>query len=775
MRLLRLQSLTAHRREPPEPSLPLNLLRNIFDFLPVWIPPRELDALQECAESYAVGLLQDSLLLAIHRHSADSNGAFESAECHGACHGAVWPLDVETAWRINGSGTVFSGEVSTAEGSLAAATASVAEMDASQQLCRSCATVSKRPHMSYGLRQGVRRLSFRAGITFLLDSSAELVVRYMTEFCVTIFSVGTDPGRCAPQLKHARELTRVCEDLFSSDSGDSSMDLRRFLHGAEPISDSGRIPLAVFTDSESDEDDEAPPAGAMEQFGLELAQIKAEVNTEEIESENASSLAGLTLLPESGPTAGPDVGSSSILRTLEDRRTIAAFTSGISILGIRYYDLPRSLIMDYDGPMVGETDHEDNPCAASCSCPIHTTAGYKDIHSTPTAITNPRVQVGTETFTVGTDTHGIISCCPLCATDHRFIEFKCDNTVNGPLVHIDEELFAQVSNITEGDVGDRANFGVWPVSMFTQRFVVDLDDRGAPVVSNLDLALDRVARRAGMIGPAMHNDAKSLLAKLAVKWVENIIVYATESCYTLPSEGHQVATLHFTHIALALGWQFRNAGRSEPFSLHQCGPFRLCVPPMTDGDIARMKSEQLAQIEGCHRLASDEDARSKAKQRLNDMIAVLQMGRGKQASDDRTRAKRQKSENRVGRLAELLSSSRGVPPIPGATSGPAQCDPDLVKYISEDAASGWIDHGLIMDSWIHPPQTRYELDKPGTELIAWALERYLETILACAVGCAVHSGNQLNMRWDNDAEFRSEVIEDTQPARCDFRPIFGPC
>ena len=138
VRLLRLQSLTAHRREPPEPSLPLNLLRNIFDFLPVWIPPRELDALQECAESYAVGLLQDSLLLAIHRHSADSNGAFESAECHGACHGAVWPLDVETAWRINGSGTVFSGEVSTAEGSLAAATASVAEpMDASQQLCRS--------------------------------------------------------------------------------------------------------------------------------------------------------------------------------------------------------------------------------------------------------------------------------------------------------------------------------------------------------------------------------------------------------------------------------------------------------------------------------------------------------------------------------------------------------------------------------------------------------------------------------------------------------------
>ena len=45
---------------------------------------------------------------------------------------------------------------------------------------------------------------------------------------------------------------------------------------------------------------------------------------------------------------------------------------------------------------------------------------------------------------------------------------------------------------------------------------------------------------------------------------------------------------------------------------------------MPDDDIARMKSEQLAQIEECHRLIEEEDARSKAKQRLNDnMVAVL--------------------------------------------------------------------------------------------------------------------------------------------------------
>ena len=70
-----------------------------------------------------------------------------------------------------------------------------------------------------------------------------------------------------------------------------------------------------------------------------------------------------------------------------------------------------------------------------------------------------------------------------------------------------------------------------------------------------------------------------------------------------------------------------------------------------------------------------------------------------------------------------------------------------------------------MDSLIHPPQTRYELGKAGTELVAWSLDRYLETILACAVGCAVHSGNHLNMRWDNDDGFRSGVIAGMGPAR----------
>jgi hypothetical protein len=53
----------------------------------------------------------------------------------------------------------------------------------------------------------------------------------------------------------------------------------------------------------------------------------------------------------------------------------------------------------------------------------------------------------------------------------------------------------------------------------------------------------------------------------------------------------------------------------------------------------------------------------------------------------------------------------------------------------------------------------------GAELLAWSLERYLETILACAVECAVHCSNHLNVRWHNDAEFRSEVTDMMRPAR----------
>ena len=129
-----------------------------------------------------------------------------------------------------------------------------------------------------------------------------------------------------------------------------------------------------------------------------------------------------------------------------------------------------------------------------------------------------------------------------------------------------------------------------------------------------------------------------------------------------------------------------------------------------------MESKQLAQIQAYYCLVPDEEACSKAKQRLNDVIAVLQLSRGKLPSDDRTRVKRQKlaPKNPRERLTELLSSSRGVPPIPGATSGVAQCDPDLVKYITDDIANGGIDHCL------------YELDMAGAELLAWSLERYLE-------------------------------------------------
>jgi histone H3/H4 len=703
VRLLRLQSLSAHRRDPPEPSLSLNLLQHIFNFLPVWIPPGELDALQELAESYAVALLQDSVLLAIHRLSA----------LHDSIGGAVWPLDVEAAWRLNGSGTVFIGanttvhgdasNVATKGGLVAEAAPSAAEpMDASRHLCHSCATTLNHLHVSYGLRQGIRRLSFRAGITFMLDSCMELVARYMIAFCGTIFSVGNDPDKCAPQLKHTKELTKVCEDLFFSCGS---------TNGTELVSDPGLlVPLAIFTDSESDEDDDSACSSAIA------------VNSDD----------GVTEI------------NHSIIRTLEERRIAAVLKSGMSILGIRYYAQPRSLAMDFHGPMAGQADHEDNPCAVNCTCPIN--AG------------NSRVQVGTETFTVGEDTCGIISCCPLCAAEHRFVEFKCENTVTGRIVRVEEGLYQQIDHIQGGTLGwmkghepERS----LPADEFTQRFVVDLTDHGAPVVANFDVALDRVARRAGMIGPAMRRDAKSLLAVIATKWVRNLIVYATESCYILPSEGNQAVALNFTHVALALGWVFRDAARSDPYSLHTCGPFRLCAPFMTHDDIKQMESKQLAQIQAYYCLVLDEEACSKAKQRLNDVIAVLQLSRGKLPSDDRTRVKRQKlaPTNPRERLAELLSSSRGVPPIPGATSGVAQCDPDLVKYITDDLANGGIDHCL------------YELDMAGAELLAWSLERYLETILACAVECAVHCSNHLNVRWHNDAEFRSEVTDMMRPAR----------
>ena len=109
-RLLHLQAVTAHRRDPPEPALSVDLLQHIFSFLPLQISRLALAALHEYAEAFTIKLLSDTVLVAANRGltgQMPAQGAEWSAEEHGGSPGMLWGSDVELVYKVSGRAELF--------------------------------------------------------------------------------------------------------------------------------------------------------------------------------------------------------------------------------------------------------------------------------------------------------------------------------------------------------------------------------------------------------------------------------------------------------------------------------------------------------------------------------------------------------------------------------------------------------------------------------------------------------------------------------------------
>ena len=120
-----------------------------------------------------------------------------------------------------------------------------------------------------------------------------------------------------------------------------------------------------------------------------------------------------------------------------------------------------------------------------------------------------------------------------------------------------------------------------------------------------------------------------------------------------------------------------------------------------------------------------------------------------------TAAPRQASKEPLRCIAELLSSARGVPRITGVL-GVGTAVPELTGFVLERIASIG---PAALEQDLQPKNSRYQrecvvnfmdtrrtnsidaIDGPGAELLAWILERYLDTLLACAAEIAHYAGD----------------------------------
>lgn len=136
--------------------------------------------------------------------------------------------------------------------------------------------------------------------------------------------------------------------------------------------------------------------------------------------------------------------------------------------------------------------------------------------------------------------------------------------------------------------------------------------------------------------------------------------------------------------------------------------------------------------------AATESFQNRVTQQIH--VPPAQTGQGTAESDPRHR------------IAALLASARGAPHITGVP-GFGTAVPDLTAFVIEEGKSALAeldlgrlglvcpDHLVVEDLRKQENVRKNPIDRPAAELLAWTLERHLETILDVAAQVAHHAGN----------------------------------
>ena len=761
-RLLQLQAITAHRRWPhprwPQlPSLDLNLLRHICSFLPPRVNEDALHALQECTEAFAVALLKSANLVAIHRGS----------DC-------VQPADIELAHRLSGYAAQLGfcsmhtaagrGEVLVAELRRGAdSDAGGSESAEEPALCEGCGT--KRPtrrvtplllrstlpgvaepdaprvDMNFALSRGLKKLCRRAGVKYELEASLSVVAGLMSAFAAAIIRAGRDPETWAAQQSRtgrAPTVTLRAIALFS-DTVQSLASVPLLINTA--ADDYTSVNIMDVNDDFSDAD-ESMSDGSDEEMGDEdISQL--DIILHGVTMLGCEVYAAAELENEEGIDDRIDCGVGNNCTSspedchCEDRcQFVRTETCGICTRHQSYiYQVCKNVPMGHCNKVPWDHDEKCRRIALFLG---------------GTAVSPPADLV-----------QYVDSCL----------------RVTGPFSEARQRLlkFSELISEASAEVVAHQQLSNLNLNALQERYGVGAGYEPCPHSA----AFNRIALRAGAFID-LHRTGSLLteVIDVAKQWLIGVLPDAVLFRSLRVNAFTQAEPLRYHDIARAVARRMTDlTGRGDRVLMqclahtdswgvpwdHHAGVSH--GPPGGGANTQEVRAQpsgsSMTISLGESTTSDDELGKFTLDESYGPHASIAQIQGVLQAATDAVRAGQSTAEPTsdgvtpwpLRRIAELLASARGVPQIAGV-SGTAT--PELSAFVHE--VLGETGHEQILGgaylgqaAWVGLGWPEAEIiDASGVELLAWILERYLETLLGTAAEVASHASANVR-RWFHDA------------------------